>query len=278
MRTESGRALESARGTARLAPQRAGATLVHGLTLGGLLLAAPAWGQPEWGGDHVGRPIPDYVDGEVCLFCHRDDIGTSWQGNSHARTVRTDGDSYLLGAGDTPRRMRLLRAGRFGIERGGKIDASRFTKRCAGCHASGFDSRTGLFFSIGIDCFACPGDAPLKHSNDVSLVQLSRSTGLPFANNYVAGDNLLLDFAAAFDEESLQALPWGERHIFENARSVLLGAEERTTCIRCHRIHGDGFVRHRRIARADLCYTCHEPARRLAAPAEYERHNALCEY
>jgi hypothetical protein len=43
---------------------------------------------PEWG-DHVDTPLPDYVTGEECLFCHRDDWGNRWAKNFHQRTVRT---------------------------------------------------------------------------------------------------------------------------------------------------------------------------------------------
>jgi hypothetical protein len=41
----------------------------------------------EWG-DHVDAPLPDYVTGEECLFCHRDDWGNRWAKNFHQRTVR----------------------------------------------------------------------------------------------------------------------------------------------------------------------------------------------
>jgi hypothetical protein len=41
----------------------------------------------EWG-DHVDATLPDYVTGEECLFCHRDDWGNRWAKNYHQRTVR----------------------------------------------------------------------------------------------------------------------------------------------------------------------------------------------
>src|SRR6266446_1000602 len=28
-----------------------------------------------WGSNHVGKPIPEYVHGDECLFCHRNNIG-----------------------------------------------------------------------------------------------------------------------------------------------------------------------------------------------------------
>ncbi|HYM13228.1 MAG TPA: hypothetical protein VEU62_20980, partial [Bryobacterales bacterium] len=41
-----------------------------------------------WGSNHVGKPIPDFVHGDECLFCHRNDIGPGWQKNAHGITVR----------------------------------------------------------------------------------------------------------------------------------------------------------------------------------------------
>src|SRR5262245_38798237 len=43
---------------------------------------------PEWGNDHVGAQVPEYVTGDECLFCHRSDIGPSWAGNRHHLTIR----------------------------------------------------------------------------------------------------------------------------------------------------------------------------------------------
>ncbi|HXY36335.1 MAG TPA: cytochrome c3 family protein [Planctomycetaceae bacterium] len=44
-------------------------------------------GGSEWG-DHVSSPLPEYVTGDECLFCHRDDFGNRWAKNYHQRTVR----------------------------------------------------------------------------------------------------------------------------------------------------------------------------------------------
>ena len=52
-----------------------------------------------WGDDHVGRPIPEYVTGDECLFCHRANIGPTWGQNVHNLTVRdTDPKSAALSA------------------------------------------------------------------------------------------------------------------------------------------------------------------------------------
>jgi hypothetical protein len=52
----------------------------------------------DWG-DHVDAPVPDYVTGEECLFCHRDDWGNRWAKNFHQRTVRSaEADSPAIKA------------------------------------------------------------------------------------------------------------------------------------------------------------------------------------
>ena len=46
-----------------------------------------------WGGNHVGKPIPEYLHGDECLFCHRNDIGVTWQKNAHGVAVRQREDA-----------------------------------------------------------------------------------------------------------------------------------------------------------------------------------------
>src|SRR5262249_16085542 len=41
-----------------------------------------------WGSDHVGKPLPEFVTGDECLFCHRNDIGPFWPKNRHQLTLR----------------------------------------------------------------------------------------------------------------------------------------------------------------------------------------------
>src|SRR5207248_6173221 len=40
-----------------------------------------------WGSDHVGKPLPEYVTGDECLFCHRADVGPAWTTNRHHRSL-----------------------------------------------------------------------------------------------------------------------------------------------------------------------------------------------
>jgi predicted CXXCH cytochrome family protein len=59
--------------------------------------SAPSQGG-DWG-DHVDAPLPEYVTGEECLFCHRDDWGNRWAKNFHQRTIRpAEVDSFAMKA------------------------------------------------------------------------------------------------------------------------------------------------------------------------------------
>src|SRR5436309_1809319 len=50
-----------------------------------------------WGSDHVGKPVPEYVTGDECLFCHRSDVGPAWTKNRHHNTIRqADAESAPL--------------------------------------------------------------------------------------------------------------------------------------------------------------------------------------
>ena len=49
-----------------------------------------------WGGNHVGKPIPEYVHGDECLFCHRNTIGATWQKNAHGVALRQSEDAPEL--------------------------------------------------------------------------------------------------------------------------------------------------------------------------------------
>ncbi len=164
-----------------------------------------------WGSDHVGQPLPEYVTGDECLFCHRG--LTSWVTNRHRLTIREpDPESAALRAlWNSPgrpfadetamlmgrrHRVRFLKpTGEYGKlallstawlpPRAGQSarldraenpswDASRFAKSCAGCHTTGVDPTTLAFSSPSLDCYVCHGDATLDHSKDTSLIFFSR--------------------------------------------------------------------------------------------------------
>ena len=49
-----------------------------------------------WGTTHAGKPVPEFVHGDECLFCHRNDIGPGWQKNAHGLTLRQQEDAPAL--------------------------------------------------------------------------------------------------------------------------------------------------------------------------------------
>jgi hypothetical protein len=290
-----------------------------------------------WGGNHVGKPVPEFVQGDECLFCHRNTIGVTWQTSSHGATVRQredaadlaklfespkaigDAAEYFLGSRRVVRFLKKEGYGKFSILNAKALlsgkdqpatlidaeklawDKEKFANRCAGCHATGIDSATKTFSAFGLDCYACHGDVTLEHTKDTSLILLSKkrrnearvitslcaqchlregkskSTGLPYPNNFVAGDNLFQDFEvdwARADDEKLNA---GDRHVWRNVRDVAVNGNESITCLSCHQVHGGGSLKHRRVLRAPICAECHAPDS-FKNPKAYAVHSSLCEY
>src|SRR6476620_1317390 len=100
-----------------------------------------------WGGNHVGKPLPEYVHGDECLFCHRNDIGTTWQKNTHGIAVRTREDApelvqklnppqdveFFLGSRREGRLLKKDGYGKFALLGKGPNpawDKERFAKQC----------------------------------------------------------------------------------------------------------------------------------------------------
>ncbi|HKE59992.1 MAG TPA: cytochrome c3 family protein, partial [Pyrinomonadaceae bacterium] len=180
-------------------------------------------------------------------------------------------------------------------------DKERFGNRCAGCHATGIDQTAKTFAGFGIDCYACHGDATLDHSKDTSLMWLSkkrrddaraitsicsqchvrfgksRSTGLPYPNTFIAGDNLFQDFEVDFSKADDETLNPGDRHILQNIRDVVSRGEQSTTCLTCHDLHGNTAAKHLGAQRGPICATCHG-VKFVAEVKPYAVHSALCEY
>ena len=300
-----------------------------------------------WGGNHVGKPIPEYVHGDECLFCHRNSIGVTWQKNAHGLAVRQGEDApelqrlagklpelstvvseigYFLGSRHRVRFLKKSGYGKFsllnlqavlgangigGIDKGGVIDKAsssspswdkeKFGMRCAGCHATGVDAKTNSFAAFGIDCYACHGLATLDHSKDTSLMWLSkkrrddaraitsicaqchvrfgksRSTNLPYANNFIAGDNLFQDFAVDFAKVDDQDVNPIDRHVLRNVRDVAVGGDLSTFCLTCHDVHVSSTSRHSQARRGAICADCHG---KTFTPQvkPFEVRSALCEY
>ncbi len=293
-----------------------------------------------WGGNHVGKPVPEYVQGDECLFCHRNDIGATWQKNAHGVAMRQREDApdlakmiegqpgladvvkqieFFLGS---RRRVRFLKRegyGKFAILNasaflgengrpaklidGEKLvwNKDKFANRCAGCHATAVDPATKAVSTFGLDCYTCHGDVDLNHSKDTSLILLSkkrrndakvitslcaqchlregksRSTGLPYPNNFVAGDNLFQDFEVDFAKAGDDRMNAGDRHVWRNARDVALSGNESITCLNCHQVHGNSSFKHRRVLRAPICSKCHE-GEGFKNVKRYTVSSSLCEY
>lgn len=289
-----------------------------------------------WGSDHVGKPVPDYMTGDECLFCHRTKVGPSWSSNVHQTALRLvmkdDPGLQALGAnletaelakmvefvlgGETQTRY-LRRAKGYGkldllsvAWGGGKLvhtdnpswDLKQFGSRCAGCHATGVDSKRQTFSATSIDCFACHGLVELGHTKDTRLVHLSRkradlprvvaslcgqchirhgisrSTGLPFANNFVAGDNLFRDMKVDLAPAFIAGLAPGDRHVIQNMRDMVAEGAVDTTCLSCHDIHGQSTEKHQELDDQALCFVCHTRAGPRSEVRPYRRHSSRCGY
>jgi predicted CXXCH cytochrome family protein len=291
-----------------------------------------------WGGNHVGKPIPEYVHGDECLFCHRNTIGVTWQKNAHGLTVRQGEDApelqalagklpelssvvneigYFLGSRHRVRFLKKSGYGKFSllnlqallgpniIEKMSGIspswDKEKFGRRCAGCHATAVDGGTNSFTAFGIDCYACHGLATLDHSNNTALMWLSkkrrddaraitsicaqchvrfgksRSTGLPYANNFIAGDNVFQDFAVDFTKIDDEALNPADQHVLRNVRDVTMRGDTSTFCLTCHDLHVSSTSRHSQAKRGPICADCHG-TKFTPQVKPYEVHSPLCEY
>jgi hypothetical protein len=309
-----------------------------------LLVAEPPRGldPASWGSDHVGKPVPEFVAGDECLFCHRNDVGPSWTENRHNRSVREiEADSeareamkrvpelkrfveeVTLVMGEHLRQRFLKPAEAFGKldllsvawvpprrDRSGELvlDAQphwqpeTFGDSCAGCHATGVDSRQHTFAARSLDCCVCHGEVPNDHSKNAALVYLSprrkdparvvtsicaqchvrsgrsRSTGLPYPNNFVAGDNLFRDFQADLGDDAIQNVNPADAHILANVRDVVLRGHEDVTCLACHDLHKQSARRHHRLAHSEFCLHCHDEAASNKIRKPFEVHSKTCGY
>lgn len=266
-----------------------------------------------WGANHVGKPMPAFEEGNLCLFCHRATVGADWDENAHRLTIRTaaeagidaapDGTDFVLGDGEHFRFLRRGAAyGTFDIHDGDAWDGETFGRSCLGCHSSGVDSAAHTFTTPSVDCFACHGAVDLGHTDAPETAFLSpraatdaravtsvcaschirtgtsRSTGLPYPNAFVAGDNVFIDLAVDLSEETIAAMEAGERHIYENIRAVAIDGDDGTTCLSCHDVHRQSTAKHKTLERGASCYVCHHDVGPLNEIKPYERRSALCGY
>jgi hypothetical protein len=270
------------------------------------------------------------------------DVGPTWKKNQHARTIRrvTSEPDIMAALRAVPstrdlagqvefvlgsrRRIRFLKRGRkYGQltllstaasprPQAGSLrlingehprwDAEKFGKSCAGCHASGLDSRTGSFAAVSLDCFTCHGEITLDHTRDSKKALLarqrkdparvvvsicgqchmrsgrSRSTGRHFANNFVAGDNLFRDLKVDWSTEQLATLEPGDRHVLQNIRDVVVQGRLELTCLSCHAVHAASTAKHRKLADGVICRNCHRADGSLTVLNHKKQHSRVCEY
>jgi predicted CXXCH cytochrome family protein len=161
----------------------------------------------------MGAQAQEFVHGDECLFCHRRDIGLTWQKNSHGVTMRQREDApdliallqnepklksfaaqvthtlgsrnhirYLKQAGYGKQEILSVRAD---LDKDRKVahwegldkpewQKDKFGAQCAGCHATAVDPATKAYSEVGIDCYACHGLVDLQHSTDTSKIFLSK--------------------------------------------------------------------------------------------------------
>jgi hypothetical protein len=307
----------------------------------GALLALGRCAEPQkalnpaaWGANHVGQPVPEYIHGDECLFCHRNDIGPGWQKNAHGVTIRQGEDApelakliegqpfasqveYFLGSRNRVRFLKKEGYGKFALLNTQAVlgpdrqapkwidaekpawDKERFALRCAGCHATGVDAASKTFSAFGLDCYTCHGVVSLEHTKDTSVIWLSkkrrddakavtsicaqchlrgarsRSTGLPYPNTFVAGDNLFQDLEVDFSKAD--GFNPGDRHVWRNVREVVVQGSD-TTCLLCHRVHANSSSKHRLVLTGPICLECHNAAGPKKVVKKHAVSSAVCEY
>jgi nitrate/TMAO reductase-like tetraheme cytochrome c subunit len=253
--------------------------------------------------DHVNKPTPEYVSGDECLFCHRVKPADTWQQNPHARTVfPNEKNEYFLGA-KLARPLRKEGYGKFALQSldKSKWEPDKFADRCAGCHTTAVDPKTKTFAASALDCYTCHGVVDLNHTKDTALVRFSRkypkdakevtstcaqchlrggrsaSSGLPYPNNFVPGDDLFHDYQVDLKLADDTTLNPGDRHIYQNVRDILQN-NGTVTCINCHQIHGDSSRKHRLVLSGPICLECHNAEGPKKNVKTYTVHSAVCEY
>lgn len=238
-----------------------------------LLVSLASAAAEQGSAERQAQSIADYPTGDSCLFCHRDDIGSTWLVNSHAWTVRPVGEApavspvpadatHVIGK-DKFRPLKQNGYGKFALLTLGKTSwqPNVFEKQCAGCHTTAVNPQTGEFSSIALDCYSCHGNVPEDHATRKGTALLSRTrpnadkevisicgschlrggrskaSGRPYPHAYVAGDDLFKDFQVDVQLDTKAQLDSSDSHVYLKTRAVLEGGSDKS-CADCHRIHG----------------------------------------
>jgi predicted CXXCH cytochrome family protein len=106
----------------------------------------------------------------------------------------------------------------------------------------------------------------------------SKSSGLPYPNNFVAGDNLFKDFQVDFRIAADEKLNPADSHVMDNVRDVVLYGFESVTCLTCHDVHSGSSKKHRDLPVAENCAYCHAGMQPIKGHKTYEVHSQRCGY
>src|SRR5262245_18321748 len=106
---------------------------------------------------------------------------------------------------------------------------------------------------------------------------MSKSSGMPYANIFVAGDNLFRDFRVDLSDGAIEKLNPGDRPVQENVRDVVVLGREDLTCLSCHSVHEQSAQKHRDVADGGICLNCHV-ADSKKTRVRYEVHSKTCDY
>lgn len=181
-------------------------------------------------------------------------------------------------------------------------DEESFGRSCAGCHATAVDSVALTMSSPGLDCYTCHGAVDVNHPANTALVIFSRqrnhparevvsicgschvrtgrsrSSGLPYPNNFVPGDNLFRDLEVDLSAAGLAQAAPADRHVLENVRAVVLDGRDSVTCLTCHAVHTQSSKRHESLRQEASCLTCHLEDGPMSESRDYEDHSERCQY
>ena len=245
----------------------------------------------------VGQPVPDYMTGDACLFCHRNVVGPTWQQEPHAWTIRTidippkvgklpPDATHVIGSGQHYRALKSIGYGKFAVlaADGKTWQPDVFATQCAGCHTTAVDPKAHTFATFAFDCFACHGDLQEDHTtkpqeallgtkrprDPKEIVEIcgschlrggrSQSSGLPYPNGFIAGDDLFADFKVELKRDLDPAMNPADRHAYTYTRRVMEGSSTQS-CIECHRVHGRPELKH------EYCIDCDDlPAAKSGTP------------
>jgi nitrate/TMAO reductase-like tetraheme cytochrome c subunit len=233
-----------------------------------------------------------------------DEVEFVMGGKRAARFLRRNDDGrfeildfgMLDPASNNPSRLPLLKS--FPGPAAPVWKADQFSNDCIGCHMTGVDAKTLTPFESFVGCETCHGPHNPEHTNASVFLPFarkaktpaeaiastcgschlrggqSRSTGRPFPNNFVAGDNLFKDYIFDFSKEAGNPI---DGHIARNIRDIVIYGKPDVTCVSCHKMHPSDTAKHRRLPKTDFCHTCHqiEP---LKDRKKYEIHSGTCQY